>query len=289
MKSIKYAIFGVLSLVLLVASLIIFTEKVRPGHVGIVYNPIKGGIQDRVLQQGWNIVWNPLVEVTEYSIATEQVFLTSDSREGSPDDDSFNVATKDKSVKVSAQYSYKFDASNVAKLFTRFRGQEGDYINSNFIRGNLKTYISSVTSKYTLLEIYSTKRQEVNNEIFKFVKSQFAKDGIVIEEASIIDIEPDQQTKDSMAQQVALQSKIQQARLDNERAKIEAETTVINAKATADAQAISITQVAEAQAKANKLLSDSLTDKLVKIKMIEKWSGEMPQVQGGATPIVDLR
>lgn len=289
MKSIKYAIFGVLSLVLLVASLIIFTEKVRPGHVGIVYNPIKGGIQDRVLQQGWNIVWNPLVEVTEYSIATEQVFLTSDAREGSPDDDSFNVATKDKSVKVSAQYSYKFDASNVARLFTRFRGQEGDYINSNFIRGNLKTYISSVTSKYTLLEIYSTKRQEVNNEIFKFVKSQFAKDGIVIEEASIIDIEPDQQTKDSMAQQVALQSKIQQARLDNERAKIEAETTVINAKATADAQAISITQVAEAQAKANKLLSDSLTDKLVKIKMIEKWSGEMPQVQGGATPIIDLR
>ena len=88
MKSIKYAIFGVLSLVLLVASLIIFTEKVRPGHVGIVYNPIKGGIQDRVLQQGWNIVWNPLVEVTEYSIATEQVFLTSDAREGSPDDDS---------------------------------------------------------------------------------------------------------------------------------------------------------------------------------------------------------
>lgn len=289
MKSIKYAIFGVLSLVLLVTSLIIFTEKVRPGHVGIVYNPIKGGIQDRVLQQGWNIVWNPLVEVTEYSIATEQVFLTSDSREGSPDDDSFNVATKDKSVKVSAQYSYKFDASNVAKLFTRFRGQEGTYINSTFIRGNLKTYISSVTSKYTLLEIYSTKRQEVNNEIFKFVKSQFAKDGIIIEEASIIDIEPDQQTKDSMAQQVALQSKIQQARLDNERAKIEAETTVINAKATADAQAISITQVAEAQAKANKLLSDSLTDKLVKIKMIEKWSGEMPQVQGGATPIIDLR
>ena len=45
---------------------------------------------------------------------------------------------------------------------------------------------------------------------------------------------------------------------------------------------------AEAQAKANRLLSESLTPTLVQYEMAKKWNGQMPQVTGSATPLLQL-
>ena len=45
---------------------------------------------------------------------------------------------------------------------------------------------------------------------------------------------------------------------------------------------------AEAQAKANELLSRSVTANLVQYEMAKKWDGKMPQVAGGAMPLLQL-
>ena len=45
---------------------------------------------------------------------------------------------------------------------------------------------------------------------------------------------------------------------------------------------------AEAQARANRMLSESITSNLVQYRLIEKWNGQMPQVQGGSTPLIQL-
>jgi hypothetical protein len=46
--------------------------------------------------------------------------------------------------------------------------------------------------------------------------------------------------------------------------------------------------VAQGQAKANDVLSRSITPILVSYKSIEKWNGMVPQVSGGAIPFLDL-
>ena len=46
---------------------------------------------------------------------------------------------------------------------------------------------------------------------------------------------------------------------------------------------------AKAQAEANHLLTQSLSNNLVQYKAIEKWNGVMPQVTGNNTPFIDLR
>ena len=45
---------------------------------------------------------------------------------------------------------------------------------------------------------------------------------------------------------------------------------------------------AEAQAKANSLLSQSLTANLVQYEMMKRWDGKLPQVSSGAMPLIQL-
>jgi len=46
--------------------------------------------------------------------------------------------------------------------------------------------------------------------------------------------------------------------------------------------------VAQGQAKANDVLSRSISPILVQYKSIEKWNGILPQVSGGGIPLIDL-
>ena len=57
-------------------------------------------------------------------------------------------------------------------------------------------------------------------------------------------------------------------------------------KAAGRAKAI-LTEAA-AQAKANELLSRSITGSLVQYEMAKRWNGQMPQVTGGAMPMLQL-
>jgi regulator of protease activity HflC (stomatin/prohibitin superfamily) len=45
---------------------------------------------------------------------------------------------------------------------------------------------------------------------------------------------------------------------------------------------------AEAQARANRLLAESITPTLVQYELAKKWNGQMPQVSGGAMPLLQM-
>ena len=53
-------------------------------------------------------------------------------------------------------------------------------------------------------------------------------------------------------------------------------------------QAKAITGLAEAQAKANELLSRSITATLVQYEIAKKWDGKLPTYSGGGTPMIQL-
>jgi regulator of protease activity HflC (stomatin/prohibitin superfamily) len=45
---------------------------------------------------------------------------------------------------------------------------------------------------------------------------------------------------------------------------------------------------AQAQATANRMLSQSITPVLVQYEMAKRWNGQMPQVSGSALPMIQL-
>jgi len=57
---------------------------------------------------------------------------------------------------------------------------------------------------------------------------------------------------------------------------------------TAAGTADAILAIATAQAEANRLLEESLTENVIQYQAMQKWDGVLPQVTGGATPMINL-
>jgi prohibitin 1 len=74
----------------------------------------------------------------------------------------------------------------------------------------------------------------------------------------------------------------------NRVAQVEAEARQKVAQATEEAEAVRTRAKAEAEAEANRLLTQSLTPQLMEYRKLEKWDGKLPQVTGGAIPMVQL-
>lgn len=271
------------------------TTQIQPGYVGVVYS-LNGGIMGDVLTQGFHFK-NPIHKVTSYSVATEQGYLSADSKEGSTGDDSFLIPTSDgKTVNIDLEYSYHFDTDLLPQTFTKFKGQDGKTIEQTFMRGKLKTWVGEVSSKFSVIDIYGEKRSELNAKILEYVKDKFYEYGIVVDSVNVSRIGLDSQTEEAIQNKINKQQEVEAEKLNKEKAEIQAEQKLVEAQADADAKRIEAQAEAEAeliraqaQSEANRLISESLTSELLQLEQIQKWSGDVPQVTGDSSPIIDLR
>lgn len=294
----RKGLVGAITLGIVIVGGIVLTamsiEKVPTGHVGVVYS-VNGGVTGEVLEQGWHIV-SPTKKVTTYSIGIEQSYLTAEDKGDSPKDESFSTPTSDgKSLLVDIEFSYKYDINKITDTFTMFKGQSGKTVKDTFIKPKIKAWTQEVTAKYPVTDVFGDKRQELNEELDVYLKEKFESYGIIIDTVNFTNISTDAET------QAAIQKKVN-AQQEQELATIEAQTAKINAekekevaqiqaeqakiKAQGEAEAKKI--AAQAEAEANQMIANSLTPELIESQKIDKWKGEVPQVQGSSTPIIDI-
>ncbi len=257
-------------------------ERIKAGYAGIVYN-VNGGIEDRTLPQGWHFI-APWKKVTQYSVSTEQAFLSKDARESSKGDDSFGIPTSDgKLLNVDLEFSYRFDVDKLPETFTMFKGQSGQQIENTFIRAKMKSWSGEISSRFTVLEIYGEKRSELNKAVYEYTKQKFNEYGIVIDSVNFSRIGIDDATEKAIQDRVNSQQALEKSKIEAEKAKIDAEKVKIEAQAKADAALIE----AQGQAKANAELRNSLTKEIVDYYKVQKWDGKLPVAEGG-TSILDI-
>lgn len=270
--------------------------RIKPGYVGIVYS-VNGGVRDGILTQGVRFVTPFIHKVNSYSVATEQAYLSRDKKEGSKDDDSFNIVTSDgKTVNVDLEFSYHFDADVLPKTFTRFKGQDGKTIEDTFIRGKIKAWANEASSKFAVIDIYGEKRAELNTAVFDHVRSKFEEYGIVIDSVNFSRIELDQATAAAIQERVNKQQQLETEKLEAERTKIEAEKKLIQAEADKKAKIIQAEADAEAEllkaraeAEANELKSKSLTEAILKeMEMQARIAHGWKTIESGSV-ITDVR
>lgn len=240
-------------------------EKIPAGYCGVQYS-MSGGVKDEVLTQGWHLV-SPTIKVKEFTVANEQLILSKDKRNGSESDESFNVSTADDaSISISFQMSYRFIQENLVDTYTKFKGMDGDDIVNHRVSAVLKSKISEITTDYSMMDIYSGNRSEINNKLTEYLNAEFGKAfGIEVIDASIIDVHPDEQLQKTIdARVTALQNK-QKAEAEQETAKVEAATAMIKAQNEADIALMK----AKAEAEANRLIANSVTQGLIDLKEAE--------------------
>lgn len=296
-----------LALILIVGAflLILCTEKIPAGYVGVVYN-MSGGIEGETLSQGFKIV-APTKKVTLYSVGLEQSYLSSEKVGDSKEDESFKIPTSDgKTVTVNLEFSYMFDPERVAETFVRFKGMSGAEIKDTFIKPKVKAWTQEVSANYPVTDIFGDKRTQINEDLDVHLKAKFDEYGIIIDTVNFTDISVDPETQAAIQKKVNAQQELELANIEAQTAKIQAdkdrevariqaekdkEVAAIKAEQkiiAAEAEAEALRIASEAEAEANKLIAESLTQSLIEKIKYEQWDGELPSVQGADGVIVDV-
>lgn len=292
-------------------------DKVPAGYVGVVYN-MNGGIDGEILTQGWHVV-SPTKKVTDYPIGIEQSYLTEARKGDSPRDESFNIPTSDgKTVKVDLEFSYKFDVERVAETFVLFKGMSGEQVKNSFIKPKIIAWTQEVSANHPVTDIFGDKRTQINAELDVYLRDKFEPYGIIIDTVNFTNISVDDETAAAIQKKVTAQQELELAEIEAKTALVQAENdkkvaltkaekdkavALTNAEAqkevarieaekilvAAEAEAEAIRIAAQAQAEANKQIAESLTPELLEKIKYEQWSGELPNIMGGDSLIIDTR
>ena len=143
------------------------------GKVGITYT-YSSGVKDELLKPGAHFI-PPMEYMKELSTSNEILVLSKDSRDGSKDDDSFKVATSDDaSIAISFQMTYRYIEDQVIDTYKKFKGMDGEDIVENRVKTVLKSKISEVTTDYSMMDIYSGNRAQLNEAITEYLNKDFS-------------------------------------------------------------------------------------------------------------------
>lgn len=262
--------------------------KIPAGYVGVVYS-MNGGVAEKTLSQGWHLVF-PTKHVTKYTVGIEQSYLTSEDKGDSEKDESFKASSSEgKAVNLDLTFTYQYDATRVSEVFTQFKGKSGEEVKDSFIKPNVISWTKEVVSRYKVADMLGEKRADINAEITEYLAKKANPYGIIITNASLIDISVDEQTEKAINDKIkAVQDAERQAvenQMNVDKATADAEARRIKAQGKADALLIE----AQAEAEANAKVSESLTDNIIRQQYIDKWNGELSRVSGsGSNTLVDL-
>jgi regulator of protease activity HflC (stomatin/prohibitin superfamily) len=204
---------------------------------------------------------------------------------GSPEDESFSFQTIDGMVaSADVGISYSIDPAKVNEIFQTYR-RGIDEITDTFLRNMVRDALVKNASSKAIDYVYGAGKAELIESVLKDVQAQVSTQGIHVTKIYWIgEIRLPPPVIERINEKNAAIQQAETRRNEVQSAKAEADKVRETARGRADAVAIE----AETQAKANKLLSESLTPELIQYKMLDKWSGNLPQYQGQITPMISL-
>lgn len=268
-------------LLLLLSSTITY---IHPGHVGIVISRTGGGVEKIPLAAGLH-TRNPLTTgIEEYPIYMQTLVLAKAPTEGSPQNEEINVnSVEGQPISLDVAMSFELDPMQVPELYSTFRN-DIDFIQHNYVKQTIRQALQEVIGGEAIADILGPKKAEVVNRTQLLLEKRLSPYGFVVKQFTINEIRAPQSVIDA----INAKNVMQQAALtsQNELQKNMFQAQGDSIKAVGHAKAI--LAEAEAQAKANRLLAESITPNLVSYEIAKKWNGQVPQVSGGATPLLQL-
>lgn len=136
---------------------------------------------------------------------------------------------------------------------------------TNIIEPVLHESFKAGTAKYTA-EGLITNRSEAKEAILAVVKERLEGYGVTVVDLNITNLDFSQAFNQAIEEKAVAQQQVEKAKQDLERTKVEAEQKIAEAQAEAEAQ---------------RLQQQTLTDLMVKKLLIEKWDGHYPTTMAG--------
>lgn len=238
-KLVKY---GSLGIFILIAFLVLTSTTfltIDPGSQGVLFKRFAGGIdKEKTYDQGFHVImpWNKMFV---YDIRVNEDYET------------MQVLSKN-GLNIKVELSFRFNPE-VGRI-----GYLHDEIGPSYLERIIKPEIRSATreviGKYLPEELYSTKREAIQDEIFTMTSEAVGEKHITLDAVLI--------------REVSLPPTLQEAiqrKLKQEQESLEYEHRLTKERQEAERKIIE----AEAKAQANRILNQSLTDKILQDKGIE--------------------
>lgn len=285
MKGVVGLVVAVVSFFLIIIAGCAGCTTIGPGYVGIQINKVGAsrGVQDVAVRTGrvWVNPWSQ--EVIEYPTFMQTVKWTKSPDEGNPSDESITFTTGNGMiVNADISMSYQLNYDQAPAFYVKFRADEIHKFTDGFLRNVTRDSFNNVAGQYQIGDIMGN-NGPILDKIKSDVQRQLTQYGITIDQLGFIGApRPPQSVIDSInlkaqAEQIALTKQIELNQVDADAKK---------AVAYAQGQAAANIAMAESDAKANKLRSESLTPSLVEWTAIQKWDGHRPQVEGAGSGLM---
>lgn len=230
-------IIGIILLIILSAKSSI---TIKAGHAGVLYETFGNGVvtDEPPLGEGFHIIapWNRvfIYEVRQQELSEKMQALSSNGLE----------------IKLDASAWYQPIHADLAKLHQE-KGE--DYL-QRVIQPAIRSAARSVVGRYTPEQLYSSKRDAIQEEIFDETKKILDKQYVQLNEILVRDVTLPPTIKDAIERKLRQEQESLEYEFRLEKATKEAEKVRIEAQGKADA---------------NQILSASLTDKILQDKGID--------------------
>ena len=234
-----------IALGIIIASVI----QIEAGQIGV--KELFGKVQNDVLASGLHFI-NPLLTVERLDVKTQNYTMSGVHDEGSRQgDDAIRALTSDGlEVIIDLTVLYKVlpaDAPNIVR-------ETGLDYTDKIVRPVTRTKIRDNAVYYEAVALYSTKRDEFQQRIFKSIDENFKSRGLILEQLLVRNITLPQAVKTSIEQKISAEQDAQKMQFVLQKERQEAERKRVEAQGIADYQ---------------RIISESLTDRQLQYEQIK--------------------
>jgi regulator of protease activity HflC (stomatin/prohibitin superfamily) len=238
-------------------------KQIDAGKVGV--KSLYGNVEPDILESGLHII-NPLLDVTDFDIQTQNYTMSAIHDEGNKEgDDAIRVLSNDGlEVVIDLTVLYRISPELAPKIFK----QIGENYADKIVRPVTRTRIRDNAVYYDAVALYSTKRNEFQQRIFKTIEADFKSRGLVLEQLLIRNINLPTSVKTTIESKINAEQDAQKMTFVLQKEKQEAERKRVEAQGIADYQRIISTglsdkQLQYEQIKAQKELAASPNTKII--------------------------
>jgi prohibitin 2 len=274
----------VVGLVVLIALVPNSVTYVNPGYVGIVIHRAGGGVDRTPLGPGLHLR-NPLTTgIEEYPVFMQTLVLGRGSGEAVSGSDAINVNSREgQPVTLDVSMSFELDPLKAPHLYTTFR-RDIETIQHTYVKQSIRQSLQEVIGSEEIANVIGPKKAEVVGRAQGLLSQRLAQYGILVKQFTINELRAPPAVIEAINTKNVMQQQALTAQNELQKNTFQAQGDSIKAAGRAKA----ITAEAEAQARANQLLSASITPTLVQYEMMKRWNGQMPQVSGSSIPMIQL-
>ncbi len=242
MKQSRFVTLGILGFVAFVFVVSLSNSlfiTIDPGEKGVLFRRFGGGLDtEKIFGQGFHVIapWNRMYV---YDVRTNEAF------------EQMAVLSKNGlTIKVDLSYRFQPAPSKIGLI----HDQIGPNYQSKIIIPEIRSATREVIGKYLPEELYSTKREAIQDEIFQRTLKTVSEKNIEIDAILIREVTLPETLQAAIERKLKEEQSSLEYKYRLEKERKEAERKVIEAQAKADA---------------NKILNASLTDKILQDKGIE--------------------